>query len=114
VHGLPELEAAFRKVDTAARDLRVPGQAAGEQLARDVARRTPRRTGRLAGSWHVEASEQRTIVSTDVPYAPPVESGVPGRMIGAHMLEDAIDAAEDKIPDPYEKHLDDAGKAAGF
>jgi hypothetical protein len=113
VRGADEVARAFRKYARDASDLREPGQTAGDALARDIASRTPRRTGRLAGSWRVDVSSSTSSVSSDVPYGPPVEYGVPAHnMRAARMVADAVAAAEPSIGEPYEKRLEELARSS--
>lgn len=72
-----------RRLESLGRDLgRMDVTREGRQVARRAGQEAPRRTGRLSRSPEVLPSRKEghaTVSTGDVPYGPPVHSGVPSR-----------------------------------
>lgn len=71
--------------------------------------RVPIHTGRLVGSLQPSGTAAAATVTTAVPYAWPVHSGVPSRHIAPHpFLTTALSDTEDAVVDLYLATVEDA------
>lgn len=115
ISGQREVAAAFDALARDVADLSEPHKRVAELIVPGASRRSPRRSGALAASWRAEASKIAAGVVSDVPYAGPVEYGVPSRgMPGARMVADTIAEQVDAITAEYAKAIEDRGKRRGF
>lgn len=115
VHGDRETAAAFAALARDVGDLSETHRRVAELIVPGAARRSPRATGALAASWRAEASKIAAGVVSGVPYAGPVEYGVPSRGIpGARMVADTIAAESDAIGAEYTAAIAERGKRRGF
>jgi hypothetical protein len=90
-------------------DLTGPNKVIAQRVLASAIPRVPVRTGRLVGSLQPHATATVATVTTAVPYAWPVHSGVPARNIGPHpFLTGALSDTEEAIVDVYLEAVDDA------
>lgn len=93
------------------RDLRRPGDRAGDLLADDARRRAPRRTGRLRASIRAVAEPRGATVTAGGPgvrYAGVQEYGWRRRGIRPrHFMRDAAAAKADRVADVYGDRVGD-------
>lgn len=115
VTGDRELRAAFDALGRDVEDLTETNRRVAELIVPGASRRSPRATGALAASWRSSASKIAAGVVSGVPYAGPVEYGVPGRgMAGARMVADTIAEQSDAILAEYDAGITGRGKRRGF
>lgn len=115
VTGGPEVARAFGALGRDLEDMSDPNRRIATLLVPGVARRTPIFTGALAASWRAEASKIAAAVVSGLPYAGPVEHGVPSRGLpGARMVRDTIDAEAGAILEEYRDRITERGRRHGF
>lgn len=115
VTGGPETAHAFDQLRGDIADL----SGAHDKVARarlpGVARRTPVRTGELRGSWETSSAPDSGSILSPLPYAGPVEYGVPARgIVGAAMIARTLEEESAAIAAEYEAAIRDRAKARGF
>lgn len=115
ISGQREVASAFDALARDVADMSEPNKRIAELIVPGASRRSPRRSGALAASWRGQASKIAAGVVSGVPYAGPVEYGVPSRgMAGAAMVADTIAEQADAIIGEYEKTIEDRGRRRGF
>lgn len=115
VVGAPEVRAGFGALARDVADLTETNRKVAELVVPGASRRSPRATGALAASWRATASKVAAGVVSGVPYAGPVEYGVPARGIaGRRMVADTIAAEADAIVDTYAAGIKERGRRRGF
>jgi hypothetical protein len=115
VTGVREVQAALKRLEADAADLKAAHLAVAGKLIDGVATRSPRRTGALAASWSPGATKTRARITSSRRYAGPIEYGWPAHNIeAARMVRDTVDGSHAVILETYEHELERLGRGAGF
>jgi hypothetical protein len=115
VSGVREVQAAMRKLDVQAQDLKAAHLAVASSLVPGIGIRSPRRTGTLAASWAAGATKTRARITSRAVYAGVIEYGDPKRGIDpARMVRDTVDASSAEILDLYGAEIAKLAASDGF
>lgn len=115
VSGVKEVQAALKRLEASAEDLKAVHTTVVAGILPGVASRTPIRSGALAGSWTAGATKTRGRVLSAKPYAGPIEWGWEAHGIEpAHMVRATIEAEQGEIVAKYEDAIAKLGSRAGF
>lgn len=115
VSGVREVQAALKRLEADAADLKSAHLAVSTALLPGVTQRTPRRTGELARSWAAGATKTRARVTSPLRRAGPIEYGWPARGIEpARMVRDTVEAESSTILETYGREIARLAAADGF
>jgi hypothetical protein len=113
VSGVREVQAALKRLEADAGDLKAAHLAVSSALVPGVGLRSPRRTGALAASWAAGATKTRARITSSRKYAGVIEYGWPARGIDpARMVRDTVDASHAEILELYQAELAKLAAAA--
>jgi hypothetical protein len=115
VHGVRETEQAFNKLQQDIDDMTAVHEAVMRNRLPGVRELTPVLSGALRDSWEALGSPDSGSILSPLPYAPPVEYGVPSRGVApVGMVNRTLVAQAKQMDKEYEQAINELAKKRGF